>query len=103
MGQADAEYHEKMTRLAQKRGVSDNPDLGQAERPRGSCLVCGYDRPFRVWVSGGEVGACDECYEAKARLAQAEQVIKRCARAPMTTNEAQLVARNYLDQNEPTT
>lgn len=31
------------------------------ESPRGSCLICGYDKPFAVWRDGADAGVCEEC------------------------------------------
>lgn len=44
--------------------------IGSAD-PRGSCMICGYDKPFAIWhgVHAG-VGVCLECREtARGRLA----------------------------------
>lgn len=49
--------------------------------PHGSCLICGYDKPYRVWHFSGVAGVCDDCYRAaltahRKQPPEAEALIK---------------------------
>lgn len=37
-------------------------------KPHGSCLICGYDKPFGVWKPGADCGVCVDCRDAGNRL-----------------------------------
>lgn len=42
--------------------------------PRGSCMVCGHDKPYAVWEPRGRYGVCRTCRDEgqRAELARVD-------------------------------
>lgn len=56
---------------------------------RGSCLICGYDRPYRVWHESEVAGVCEDCYLTVTREAGLLAVVERYENALRQIGEQQ--------------